>query len=53
LATKSPLTALAAVPVAVFEFSLGVYLLVKGFRPSPITAGIVAAEGASRQQVAG
>jgi hypothetical protein len=49
---RSGLPALAAVPVAVFEFSLGVYLIVKGFRPSPITAGIVAAEGASRQQVA-
>ncbi len=29
----SPLAALSAVPVAVFEFSLGVYLLVKGFKP--------------------
>src|SRR5438105_1778400 len=28
--------ALAALPVALFEFSLGVYLVVKGFRPSPI-----------------
>ena len=28
--------ALAALPVALFEFSLGVYLIVKGFRPSPI-----------------
>jgi hypothetical protein len=32
----STLTALAALPVAVFEFSVGVYLLVNGFRPSPI-----------------
>ena len=24
-------------PVAVFEFSLGVYLIVKGFKPCPIT----------------
>ena len=32
-------TALAALPVAVFEFSLGVYLLVKGFKPSPILSG--------------
>src|SRR2546430_4487970 len=31
--------ALAALPVALFEFSLGVYLIVKGFKPSPITAG--------------
>lgn len=35
----SPLSALSAVPVAVFEFSLGIYLVVKGFKPSPITAG--------------
>jgi hypothetical protein len=31
-------TALAAVPVAAWELSLGVWLVVKGFRPSPITA---------------
>jgi hypothetical protein len=31
-----PSTALAAVPVALFEFSLGVYLVVRGFRPSAI-----------------
>jgi hypothetical protein len=34
----SPLTALAALPVAIFEFSVGVWLLVKGFQPSPILA---------------
>src|SRR4051812_6344770 len=34
----APLALLAAIPVAAFEFSLGVYLIVKGFRPSPITA---------------
>jgi hypothetical protein len=33
-----PVALLAAIPVAVFEFSLGVYLVVKGFRPSPILA---------------
>jgi hypothetical protein len=38
---RSTLTALAAVPVALFEFSLGVYLIVKGFKPSPITADMV------------
>ncbi|HSO93692.1 MAG TPA: DUF4386 domain-containing protein [Candidatus Dormibacteraeota bacterium] len=27
-----------AIPIAVWEFSLGVYLVVKGFKPSPITA---------------
>jgi len=36
----SPLAALAALPIALWEFSLGVYLVVKGFRPSPITAGM-------------
>jgi Na+/H+ antiporter NhaD/arsenite permease-like protein len=36
----SALAGLSAVLVAVFEFSLGIYLVVKGFRPSGITAGI-------------
>ena len=36
----SSLTGLFAAPIAVWEFSLGVYLVVKGFRPSPVTAGI-------------
>lgn len=35
----SPLAGLAAVLVALFEFSLGIYLIVKGFRPAAITAG--------------
>jgi hypothetical protein len=34
---------LAAVPVAAWELSLGLWLTVKGFRPSPITAAIDAA----------
>ena len=34
----SAVSALLALPVAVFEFSLGVYLTVKGFKPSPITS---------------
>ena len=34
---------LAAVPVAAWELSLGVWLAVKGFRPSPITAAMDAA----------
>ena len=33
-----------AIPIALWEFSLGVYLIVKGFKPSPSTAGMVAAE---------
>ncbi len=32
----SSVSALLALPVALFEFSLGVYLTVKGFNPSPI-----------------
>jgi|JI10StandDraft_1071094.scaffolds.fasta_scaffold554510_2 hypothetical protein len=35
---QSPLAGLAALLVAVFEFSLGIYLVVKGFRPSDITS---------------
>ncbi|HLE04861.1 MAG TPA: DUF4386 domain-containing protein [Anaerolineales bacterium] len=42
LGQVSPATALAALPIAAWEFSLGVYLVVKGFKPSPITAGIAA-----------
>ena len=33
----SALSAIAALPIALWEFSLGVYLVVKGFKPSPIT----------------
>ena len=33
-------TLILALPIATWEFSLGVYLVVKGFRPSPITAGM-------------
>jgi hypothetical protein len=33
-----PTTALAAIPIALWEFSLGIYLVVKGFKHSPITA---------------
>jgi len=36
----SPLAALSAAPVAVFEFSLGIYLVVKGFKPSAITVNM-------------
>jgi len=34
----SPLAGLSAVPVAVFEFSLGIYLVVKGFKTPPAAA---------------
>jgi len=46
LGQHSSLTGLAGlpvIPVAAWELSLGVWLAVKGFRPSPITAGIDAA----------
>lgn len=36
----SPLAAIAAVPIALREFSLGLWLVVRGFTPSPITAGV-------------
>ncbi|HEY1639411.1 MAG TPA: DUF4386 domain-containing protein [Streptosporangiaceae bacterium] len=32
-----------ALPVAAWELSLGLWLVVKGFRPSPVTAGMTAA----------
>ena len=35
----SPLAAVAALPIAVWEFSLGVYLTVWGFKASPVIAG--------------
>jgi Domain of unknown function (DUF4386) len=38
----SPWAAIATLPVALWEFSLGLWLTFKGFRPSPITAGPVA-----------
>nr|HET6901072.1 DUF4386 domain-containing protein [Ktedonobacteraceae bacterium] len=36
LGQHAPLEGLASLPVALFEFSLGVWLIVKGFQPSPI-----------------
>jgi hypothetical protein len=36
----SPVAGLLALPVALWEFSLGVYLVVKGFKPSPITSAM-------------
>ncbi|MGY1696071.1 DUF4386 domain-containing protein [Geodermatophilus sp. SYSU D00814] len=34
----APIAVLAALPIAVWEFSLGVYLTVRGFRPAAVTA---------------
>lgn len=35
---QSAMSALFTIPIALWEFSLGIYLVVKGFKPSPITA---------------
>ena len=55
-AQHSALTGLAVLPVlpvAAWELSLGVWLVVKGFKPCPITAGMDAAtRPAARQDVA-
>jgi hypothetical protein len=42
----SAFQAVATLPVAAWEFSLGVWLVVKGFKPSPITAEMTAADTA-------
>jgi hypothetical protein len=39
----SPISGLLTIPDAVWEFALGVYLIVKGFKPSPITTGTATA----------
>src|ERR687885_1624015 len=44
----SLVAALAALPVALFEFALGVYLIVKGFKPSPILSSDTGDAGVSR-----
>jgi len=36
------LAALPVLPVAAWELSLGVWLVIKGFKPSPITTGMAA-----------
>ena len=36
-------SAIATLPVAVWELSLGLWLVVKGFKPCPITDAMVAA----------
>ena len=42
----SAFQAIATFPVAAWEFSLGMWLVVKGFKPSPITADMTAADTA-------
>ncbi len=43
----SPLSGIATLFIAGWELSLGVYLIVKGFRPSPITAEMTAENAAA------
>jgi Domain of unknown function (DUF4386) len=43
---------IAVVPIALWEVSLGVWLVVKGFKPSPITAGMTAIETPHAYQAA-
>jgi len=40
IAALSPIAALTAVPIAVWELSLGIYLTFRGFRDSPILADL-------------
>jgi hypothetical protein len=35
-----PVQGIMSIPEALWEFSIGIYLIVRGFRPSPITAGL-------------
>ena len=42
------LTGIGVLPIAIFEFALGVWLTVKGFKPTAITAEIDKAEQTSR-----
>ena len=39
--------AIATIPEFIWELSLGIYLVVKGFKPSPITAGLESARPAA------
>jgi hypothetical protein len=43
---------IATIPVALWEFSLGVWLVVKGFNPSPITASMTATTGPASREAA-
>jgi hypothetical protein len=45
----SPVSAIATIPEFAWELSLGIYLIVKGFRPSPITTGTLPALPTPRQ----
>ncbi len=47
---QSSVAVLATVPIAAWELSLGIWLVVKGFRPCPITAEMNAASAARSYQ---
>jgi hypothetical protein len=47
----SSLAVLLALPIALWEFSLGVYLVVKGFKPSPILADEARDAGVNRSLI--
>lgn len=53
LAPMSSVAALLALPIAVWEFSLGVWLVVKGFKPSPILSGDTGVAGVAPAAAAG
>ena len=44
-APVNPLGGIGALLLAIWEFSLGVWLIVRGFKPSPVTAGMMDAAG--------
>jgi hypothetical protein len=48
----SPIVAIAALPIAVWEFSLGIYLIIKGFKPSPATASMITAHNHTPHELA-
>ena len=43
---------IATIPEFVWELSLGIYLMVKGFKPSPVTAGNTRHAGADERSPA-
>jgi hypothetical protein len=47
----STIALFAGLPVALWEFSLGTWMVVKGFRPSPITAAMTASASRSTDPV--
>ena len=48
---SSAWSAVATLPIAVWEFSLGVRLIVKGFSPSPVTANYAPAVDAEKELI--